>query len=66
MNIPKLKGKMVEKGINVETLAKKLKMDRSTLYRKLDAAERFTIGDAQKIKTELELTTEEATSIFFD
>lgn len=66
MNIPKLKSKLVERGINVETLAGKLGIDRSTLYRKLDASEKFTIGEAQKIKTELELTTEEATSIFFD
>ncbi len=66
MNIQKLKSKLVERGINVETLAGKLGIDRSTLYRKLDASEKFTIGEAQKIKTELELTTEEATSIFFD
>ena len=65
MNIQKLRGKMVERGINVETLAGKIGIDRSTLYRKLDANEKFTIGEAQKIKAELELTSEEATAIFF-
>lgn len=65
MNVQKLKSKIVERGINVETLAGKLGIDRSTLYRKLDAYEKFTIGEAQKIKTELELTSEEATAIFF-
>ena len=65
MNIPKLKGKIVEKGINVETLAGKLGINRSTLYRKLDASEKFTIGEANKIKAELDLTNEEATEIFF-
>lgn len=64
MNIPKLKGKMVEKGMNVETLAAKIDMDRSTLYRKLDAAEKFTIGEARKIKAVLGLTNEDATAIF--
>ena len=66
MNIAKLKGKMVEKGINVETLASKMNIDRSTLYRKLDGGEKFTIGEARKIKDILHLTLNEATSIFFD
>ena len=65
MNIPKLKSKMVEKGMNVEALAGKLGVDRSTLYRKLDSSEKFTIGEANKIKVELDLTNEEATEIFF-
>lgn len=65
MNIRKLKGKIVEKGMNVETLAGKLGVDRSTLYRKLDVGEKFTIGEAQKIKSELDLTNEEANDIFF-
>lgn len=65
MNIPKLKGMMVEKGMNVETLAAKINVDRSTLYRKLDAGEKFTIGEVQKIKTVLGLTNDEASAIFF-
>lgn len=65
MNILKLKGKMVEQGFNVETLAMKLGVDRSTLYRKLNEGEKITIGDAIKIKTELNLTDNEASDIFF-
>lgn len=65
MNIRKLKGKMVEKGFNVETLASKIGIDKSTLYRKLNEGEKLTIGDAQKIKAELELTDDEANIIFF-
>ena len=65
MNIPKLKGKIVEKGFNVETLAIQMNIDRSTLYRKLDAGEKFTIGEAQKIKAVLELTNDDASDIFF-
>ena len=63
MNVRKLKGKMVEKGFNVETLAAKMGIDKSTLYRKLNEGENFTIGDAQKVKDEL--TDDEAKDIFF-
>ena len=66
VNINKLRGKMVEKEINVERLAKLLNTDRSTLYRKLNSAERITIGEATKIKSILELTETEAIEIFFN
>lgn len=65
MKILKLRGKMVERGYNVEALAAKIGVDRATLYRKLNDGEKFTIGDAKKIKTALELTGEEANEIFF-
>lgn len=65
MNIPKLKGKMAEKEINVEKMATLMEMDRSTLYRKLDNGEKFTVGEAHKIKDILGLTNDEATAIFF-
>lgn len=64
MNIPMLKGKMVEKGFNVEALAAAIGIDKSTLYRKLSAYEKFTIGEARKIKAVLNLTDKEATIIF--
>jgi transposase-like protein len=65
MNIPKLRGKMVEAGYSVESLANKIGVDKSTLYRKLDNGEKFTIGEAQKIRTTLDLTNDEAAVIFF-
>ena len=65
MNIPKLKGKMVERGINVETLAAKIGINRSTLYRKLESGEKFTVGEAQTIKEVLNLDKDEAVAIFF-
>lgn len=64
MNVNMLKGKMVEKGINAETLAKKVGMDRSTMYRKLGNIEKITIGEANKITAVLELTGSEASAIF--
>ncbi len=65
MNIPKLRGKMVEMGFSVESLATEIGIDKSTLYRKLDNGEKFTVGEAQKIRNALDLTNDEASAIFF-
>ena len=65
MNILKLKGKMVETEHSIETLAAKLGVDRSTLYRKMNDGSKFTIEEAQKIKNALELSDEETWAIFF-
>lgn len=64
MNVAKLKGKMVELGINVETLAEMIGVDRSSLYRKLSKSEKVTIGEAKRIKEALSLTDDEAIAIF--
>lgn len=65
MKILKLRGKMVEKGMNVESLASAMDIDRATLYRKLNDSEKFTVGEVVKINDALELTKEEAYDIFF-
>lgn len=64
MNLNKLKGKIIEKGLNVETLAVRIGIDRSSMYRKLNNFEKITIGEAKKITAVLGLTNEEASSIF--
>lgn len=64
VNVNKLKGKIVEKGINVETLAESIGIDRSSLYRKLNNAEKITIGEAVKMKEALEMNDDEAYEIF--
>ena len=64
MNINKLKGKIVEREMNVETLADKIGVNRATLYRKLANAENITIGEALKMKAALDMSNEEATEIF--
>jgi predicted transcriptional regulator len=64
MNLFKLKAKIVENGINVETLAERIGVDRSCLYRKLNNFDKFTIGEARKIKAALNMTNEEAANIF--
>lgn len=64
MNVLKLRARMVERGINVEGLAAIIDIDRSSMYRKLNDGDKITIGEAQRIKTALELTPEDAASIF--
>ena len=64
MNIGKLKGKIAEKGLNVDVLAEKIGIHRSSLYRKLDNAEKITIGEAMKMKDALDLSNAEAYEIF--
>lgn len=64
MNVNKLKGKIVEKGMNVELLAASIGVDRSSLYRKLNDGDKITIGEAVKIKNALGLSVEDAVDIF--
>lgn len=64
-DILKLRGKIVENGLNQESLAKKVGMNRSTLNRKMKTGEAFTIGEANKIAIILKLSKEEAMEIFF-
>ena len=66
MNILKLKGKMVETQHSVDSLAEKIGVDRSTLYRKIECGEKFTIGEAQRIKEALSLSNDEIIAIFFN
>lgn len=66
VNVNKLKGKIVECGMNVPKLAKEIGIDKSTLYRKLqDDGDSITIKEASLIIDVLKLTQEEAHSIFF-
>ncbi len=66
VNINKLKGKIVECGINVSDLASEIGIDRATLYRKLNAGgENFTIKEADLISEKLNLSCDEVNSIFF-
>lgn len=66
LNVNKLKGKIVEKGINISTLAKMISVDASTLYRKINNnGATLTIKEADLIVKSLELTADEANAIFF-
>jgi len=66
LNVNKLKGKIVENEMNITTLAKRMGIDRATLYRKINRdGETFTIKVVNLIVKILNLTTEEAMEIFF-
>jgi plasmid maintenance system antidote protein VapI len=64
VNINKLKGKIVERGMNVEQLADAMGINRASMYRKLRKAEKITIGEALKIREILQLSNAEACEIF--
>ena len=64
MNVNKLKGMLVEQGMNVETLAERIGSERSSLYRKLNNAEKITIGEAIRIKAVLKMSDSDAVEIF--
>lgn len=64
MNINKLKGKIVERGMKTEDLANEIGCDKSTLYRVYKEPEKMTIGMAKKIKAALDMTNQEAIEIF--
>lgn len=64
MKLDLLKGKIVANGMNVEKLAESIGINRASLYRKLNNADKITIGEAMKMKEALSMTTEEATEIF--
>lgn len=67
INIQKLKGKIIEKGLSISELAEKIDINRATLYRKLKGnGENISIREANLIVKELGLTVEEANSIFFE
>lgn len=66
MNVNKLKGKIVERGLNITKLAEAIGMDRSTFYRKMqNDGETFTIREVNNIVKALNLTPNEAMDIFF-
>lgn len=64
-NMDLLRGKMAERNVGKEELARRIGVDASTFYRKMkDNGNSFTVGQMHKIVAALNLTHEEATSIF--
>lgn len=66
VNVNKIHAKLKELRMTVEDVAKKMGIDRSTLYRKLgNSGAGLTVKDAQAIVEILQLTQQEALDIFF-
>ena len=66
VNVNRLKGKIIERGMSITKLAEKIGIDRATLYRKLENdGAGLLVKDANNIASVLELSSDEAMSIFF-
>lgn len=65
VNVEMIRKIIEEKGLSFEKFAREIGMDASTFYRKMKAGgASFTVGQMHKIVEVLELTKEEALSIF--
>lgn len=65
VDVAKLRGKIVERGMTQEKLAHEIDMDKSTFSRKMKSeALEFSIGDMHRIASILSLSKEEAGEIF--
>lgn len=65
VNVALLRGKIAERGLTQEKLARELAMDKSTLSRKMKSeALDFSVGEMHQIVEILELSKVEAGEIF--
>lgn len=64
MNVNKLKAKLVENGLNVESFARKLGLNPQTVYNKMNN-DGFKMTEARKIGEILNLSSTELCEIFF-
>lgn len=66
VNTDKLRGKIVERRMTIESVASAVGINTSTLYRRISrGGGSFTIEEADKIAKVLNLTAEELNEIFF-
>ena len=65
VNVSKLKGKIIERNTTQEALAKDIGIDKSTFYRKMKQNGSFSIQEVNLIVSSLNLSKDEALSIFF-
>ena len=66
VNTDKLRGKIVECRMSIETLADAVGLNKATLYRRINGGGgAFTIEEADKIASTLQLTSDERNKIFF-
>ena len=67
LDILKLKGKVAENNLNMTSLSKNIGMNKNTLYRKIaNNGERLNLGDIKSICKVLNLSFEDACTIFMN
>lgn len=64
LNVQKLKGKIVEKGKNIESISAELGVNPATFYRKMKNNS-FEIREVDRLVKILSLNFDEASAIFF-
>lgn len=64
VNVSKLKGKIIERNTTQVALAKDIGIDKSTFYRKMKQNGNFSIQEVNLIVSSLNLSKDEALSIF--
>lgn len=62
----KLKGLIVAQGLTQSKVAESIGIDKTTLSRKINNSTPFTVEEAKKIASLLDMTAEQATEIFFE
>lgn len=66
VNVNKLRGKIVENGMSIESFASHIGVDKATVYRKFNGnGASFSIKEADNIIEVLSLNSAEAQAIFF-
>ena len=66
VKVNKLKARIVELELTVDSVAERMGVDKSTLYRRFQAPDSLTVGEVGKLAEILELDAPEAMSIFFN
>ncbi len=64
-NINKLKGKIIENGYSIKTLASEIDVCEATLRRKINGDVVVSIEESLEIKAKLNLSTKDYIDIFF-
>lgn len=65
-NIPKLKGRIVEKGFTLTSFAEAMKMSRPTLRSRLNGNTEFRVNEIDLVKTILDISSAEIDLYFFN
>ena len=65
MNVNKLRGKFVEHGYTISTMAKELGISHTAMSNKINGKSQFTQGEMSTMASKLKMSKQEITDIFF-